>query len=318
MQRILANIFLLDIIELKGGLIMKKQLQGFIIGVIITAMILTSTSFAETIKQTIEVVFNSINITVNGEKVEADNILYNGTTYVPLRAVAEMLEKEVGWDQETRTVSINDKVETNIAKVIRVVDGDTLEVEFNGKTEKVRLIGVDTPESVHPDVSKNVPEGKTASEFTKSKLEGKEIELEFDVQERDQYGRLLAYVWYNGEMFNKVLLQEGYARVATYPPNVKYVDEFTEIQKVARENNKGFWNNNTFNGEVIEDDTTSSIDNTSIKTEGKYVGSTESNKYHYPTCRYAEKIKEENQIWFDTIEEAEQQGYEPCGVCNPK
>jgi len=296
---------------------MKKQLQGFIIGVIITILILSSSALADTVKQKIEVVFNSINITVNGQKVEADNILYNGTTYVPLRAVAEMLGKEVQWNQETRTASINDKIETNTAKVIRVVDGDTLEVEFNGKIEKVRLIGVDTPESVHPDVSKNVPEGKTASEFTKSMLEGKEVELEFDVQERDQYGRLLAYVWYNGEMFNKVLLQEGYARIATYPPNVKYVDEFAEIQKIARKNNKGFWNNNTFNGEVIEDDT-SSTNNTSVKTQGKYVGSIESNKYHYPSCRWAKKILEENQIWFDTIEEAEQHGYEPCGACNKR
>lgn len=296
---------------------MKKQLRGFVVGFII-ATLLMGTAIGAGLTKTIEVAFNSVNITVNGKKVNADNILYDGTTYVPLRAVAEALGKDVGWDQSTNTVSINDKVESDTVKVTRVVDGDTIIVDLNGVEERVRLIGIDTPESVHPDASRNLPEGKVASEFTKSRLEGKEIELEFDVQERDQYGRLLAYVWYNGEMFNKVLLQEGYARVATYPPNVKYVDEFTEIQKVARENNKGFWNNNTFNGEVIEDDTTSSIDNTSIKTEGKYVGSTESNKYHYPTCRYAEKIKEENQIWFDTIEEAEQQGYEPCGVCNPK
>jgi len=89
---------------------MKKELRAFIAGIIITIMLLSSVALADNLKQTIEVVFNSINITVNGEKVEADNILYNGTTYVPLRAVAEMLGKEVEWDGATRTASINDKI----------------------------------------------------------------------------------------------------------------------------------------------------------------------------------------------------------------
>ena len=77
-----------------------------------------------------------VNLEVNGEKVEADNILYKGTTYVPLRAVAEMLGKEVGWDQDTRTASINDKEESNIATVTRVVDGDTIIVNFKGQEER--------------------------------------------------------------------------------------------------------------------------------------------------------------------------------------
>ncbi len=297
---------------------MKRELRSFIAGVIVTVMLLSTAVFSQGVKQTIEVIFNYVNIEVNGKKVEADNILYDGTTYVPLRAVAEMLDKEVSWDQATRTASIKDKAERYTAKVIRVVDGDTLLVDLNGKEERVRLIGVDTPESVHPDVAKNLPEGKVASEFTKLKLEGKEVILEFDVQERDQYGRLLAYVWIDGVMFNKVLLEEGYARVATYPPNVKYVDDFIKAQEEARKNNKGFWNNGTFNGEIVENNTTDGTTTAPVKTEGKYVGSIDSNKYHNPTCRWAEKILKENEIWFDTIEEAEKMGYEPCGVCNPR
>lgn len=297
---------------------MKKELKGFIIGVLVTLMLMSSLTFADGVKHTIEVMFNYVNLEVNGEKVEADNILYKGTTYVPLRAVAEMLGKEVGWDQDTKTASINDKEESNIATVTRVVDGDTIIVNFKGQEERVRLIGVDTPESVHPDVAKNLPEGKVASEFTKSRLEGKVVDLEFDVQERDHYGRLLAYVWLDGKMFNKTLLEEGYARVATYPPNVKYVDDFTKIQEEARKNNKGFWTNDTFNGEPIEGDTSDSSSPTSVKTEGKYVGSLESDKYHYPTCRHAKNIASENEIWFDTVEEAQSLGYVPCGVCNPK
>ena len=110
-----------------------------------------------------------------------------------------------------------------------MVDGDTIIVDYNGVEETVRLIGVDTPESVHPDASKNTEAGYAASKYTSTFLAGAQVELEFDVQQRDQYGRLLAYVYLDGEMFNKRLLETGYASLATYPPNVKYVDEFTEI-----------------------------------------------------------------------------------------
>lgn len=88
---------------------MKKQIKGFVIGVIVTLLLSSTIVLGEGVKKTIEVVFNSVNLTVNGEKVAADTILYNGTTYVPLRATAEMLGKEVGWDQKTSTASINDK-----------------------------------------------------------------------------------------------------------------------------------------------------------------------------------------------------------------
>ncbi|NYB73867.1 thermonuclease family protein [Sedimentibacter hydroxybenzoicus DSM 7310] len=283
---------------------MKKVLRYFVIGAIILTLLI-GTAIGQTITSTIEVVYNSVNLTVNGQKINADNILYNGTTYVPLRAVAEALDKEVGWNQETKTATINDKAET--VKVIRVVDGDTLVVNFQGREEKVRLIGIDTPESVHPDASKNVEEGKIASNFTKDKLEGKEIELEFDVQERDQYGRLLAYVYLDGVMFNKTLLAEGYAQVSTYPPNVKYVEEFTETQRTARENNKGLWNEENFNNEVVLE----------VKTSGNYVGSLNSDKYHKPSCRYAKNIESYNEIWFDTTDEAQNAGYTACGVCKP-
>lgn len=125
--------------------------------------------------------------------------------------------------------------------VTRVVDGDTLVVEIDGLEEKVRLIGIDTPESVHPDADRNVEYGKIASAFTEEQLEGKLVSLEFDVQERDKYGRLLAYVYLDGIMFNETLLAEGHAMVATYPPNVKYVDRFLEIQSQAREAKLGVW-----------------------------------------------------------------------------
>lgn len=132
-------------------------------------------------------------------------------------------------------------------EVISVTDGDTFEINYNGTKEKVRLIGVDTPESVHPNSKKNNEYGKQASNYTKNLLERKVVKLEFDVSSRDKYGRLLAYVYLeNGEMLNKKLLKEGYAQVATYPPNVKYVEDFKTIQKEARENKVGFWAKDIF------------------------------------------------------------------------
>ena len=125
--------------------------------------------------------------------------------------------------------------------VVRVVDGDTLIINIDGIDERVRLIGVDTPESVHPDEERNSSLGVIASEFTKSMLEGSSVAIEMDVQERDQYGRLLAYIYVDGIMFNKILLYEGMAQMTTCPPNVKYVEEFEQIQREAIETGRGFW-----------------------------------------------------------------------------
>lgn len=88
---------------------MKKQFKGFVIGVLVTLILTSTIAFAGGIKQKIDVVLNSINLTVNGKAVKADNILYKGTTYVPIRAVGEMLGKDVKWDAKTNTAGINDK-----------------------------------------------------------------------------------------------------------------------------------------------------------------------------------------------------------------
>ncbi|ULL19946.1 hypothetical protein DVH26_25050 [Paenibacillus sp. H1-7] len=122
----------------------------------------------------------------------------------------------------------------------RVVDGDTVEITMAGKKEKIRLIGIDTPETKKP----NKPVmfyGNEAYEYTKKRLEKKAVELEWDVEQRDQYGRLLAYVWVGKELFNRTLVQEGYARIYTFPPNVKYVSEFKKDQEAARKKGIGLW-----------------------------------------------------------------------------
>jgi endonuclease YncB( thermonuclease family) len=125
------------------------------------------------------------------------------------------------------------------ATVTRVVDGDTIEISPSVEgLSTVRLIGVDTPET-HGGTQ---PYGPEASDFTRQHLEGKEVSLELDVEKVDPYGRLLAYVYLpDGEMFNETLVEEGYAQVATFPPNVKYVDRFLEAQREARTANRGLW-----------------------------------------------------------------------------
>lgn len=137
-------------------------------------------------------------------------------------------------------VKIQDEAKKIEAKVERIIDGDSAVISFNDQTEKVRFIGVDTPETVHPEKGEQ-PYGKEASNYTKSRLEGQSVELEFDVQERDQYGRILAYIWIGDEHFNLTLVQEGYAVASTWPPNVKYADLYRKAQREAREADKGLW-----------------------------------------------------------------------------
>lgn len=158
----------------------------------------------------------------------------------------EMFEA-LGIKTNTKTSIQTDQAIDGEYEVVSVTDGDTFEINYNGTKTKVRLIGVDTPESVHPNSKKNNEYGEEASKYTKSLLEGKTVKLEFDVSPKDKYGRLLAYVYLeDGEMLNEKLLKEGYAQVATYPPNVKYVENFKELQKEARENRVGFWSKNVF------------------------------------------------------------------------
>jgi micrococcal nuclease len=125
----------------------------------------------------------------------------------------------------------------NLFKVERVVDGDTIKLA-NG--ERVRYIGIDTPETKHP--RKPVEYfGKEASAANKKLVEGKKVRLELDVQKRDRYGRLLAYVYVGDIFVNAWLVENGYAQVATYPPNVKYQKMFLKLQNEARASSKGLW-----------------------------------------------------------------------------
>lgn len=134
--------------------------------------------------------------------------------------------------------------------VIRVVDGDTAMIDIDGEETRVRFIGVDTPESVNPDESKNTPEGKVASDFTKALLSNQEVYLEYDVDQYDDYSRTLAYVYLDDQktMVQDELLKAGLATTMTIQPNSKYADRFYALQVEAREHFVGFWRTGFFGG----------------------------------------------------------------------
>ncbi len=124
--------------------------------------------------------------------------------------------------------------------VVRVVDGDTIHVRIGARVEKVRYIGVNTPEVHHPTRGEE-PGGREAAEVNRRLVEGQAVRLELDVQERDRYGRLLAYVWIGDLMINAELVRLGYAQVMTIPPNVRYQEVFLKLQREAREAGRGLW-----------------------------------------------------------------------------
>lgn len=141
-------------------------------------------------------------------------------------------------------------VRTISAAVERVVDGDTAWFTLaGGRREKVRFIGVDTPEST----TRHEFYGKEASAYTGSILTaGRRVDLEIDLDERDRYGRLLAYVWLSPPssgsaaearraMLNAILVEKGYATILTVPPNIAYVDLFVALQLEARRAARGLW-----------------------------------------------------------------------------
>lgn len=262
-------------------------------------------------------------------------------------SASDVLGDTVVLDSETPEASnsldvkpSNNEAKRQKVKVVKVVDGDTIEIEGG---MKIRYIGIDTPETVKP----NTPVqcfGKDASNKNKELVDGKEIEIEKDVSETDRYGRLLRYV-YVGEVFvNQYLVSEGFAYASTYPPDIKYQEVFKEAQKAAQEAKRGLWGScsvdpkkvisesntvlgsSVVNGESSNDstpqatiETVSAPHNTSrsnctikgnISSSGKI--------YHLPGCGSYEKttINEvQGERWFCSEEEAVAAGWRKAKNC---
>src|SRR5262245_20710130 len=122
----------------------------------------------------------------------------------------------------------------------RIVEGDTIYDQLADRVEKVRYIGVDSPEIHHP-VKGEEPGGRAAATVNRGLVEGRRVRLELDVQTRDRWGRLQAYVWVGDTMINAELIRLGYAHVMTVPPNVRYQELFVKLQREAREGGRGLW-----------------------------------------------------------------------------
>jgi micrococcal nuclease len=181
--------------------------------------------------------------------------------------------------------------------VTQVVDGDTVHVARGWRNTTVQFLGVDTPETVHPDKPVEFF-GPEASEFTKKTLKGKKVHLEFEPLDRiDKYGRLLAYVYLSdGSLFNAELIKRGYARVIAFS-YFRYYDEFHNYEREAMASGRGIWTTKV-----------KSIQFPSEKVE-KIIGNRKSKIYHLPGQAYYEKVKEENRVYFDSKEEAIRAGY---------
>lgn len=268
---------------------------------------------------------------VNDEPKQMDvaPVVRNGRIYLPARFVAEAFGYEVGWEPRNQAVLVGPKgdlpepprVQNSVrvvpAVVTSVSDGDTVHVQLDGKDEKVRFIGVNCPEIAHPELGiEKQPYGKEAAAYTRERLSGKTVYLEFDVQERDKYGRLLAYVWLEwpssgseqevrAKMYNARLLLDGYAQVMTVPPNVKYADLFVKLQREVREQGKGLWG------------AAPAVPTGQTGGKAEYIGNSNSKKFHLPDCRWAQEIAPQNRVEFRSREEAVKAGYVPCKVCRP-
>lgn len=126
------------------------------------------------------------------------------------------------------------------ALVTRVIDGDTIAVRFDGGRENVRLIGVDTPETVDPEAPVQCF-GRRASRFAQRRLERRSVRLVFGVERRDAYGRLLAYAYLGDRLFNAELLRRGLARTLAIPPNDRFAPRFKRLEVRAAVAGRGLW-----------------------------------------------------------------------------
>ncbi len=141
-----------------------------------------------------------------------------------------------------------EKEEVWEATIIRVIDGDTVIVDFYGREESVRMIGVDAPESVSKDETENTIYGEYASQYTKNHLqEGMVVYLTFDVEKYDRYDRLLAYIWIGKDLndinnlYQKKMVEDGYAVAIRYEPNVRYHSFLEECMDEAAAKECGLW-----------------------------------------------------------------------------
>ena len=197
-----------------------------------------------------------------------------------------------------------------IFKVTRVIDGDTIEIEGG---ERVRYLGIDTPETVDPRKPVQCF-GVEASKKNKELVEGKTVRLEKDITDRDKYGRLLRYIYVDNLFINLELVKQGFATSYTYPPDVKHQAEILAAERQAREANRGLWGACPIASPTISSQETQRDEcdiKGNISTSGEKI-------YHLPGCgSYTKTQIDENrgERWFCSEEEAQAAGWRKALNC---
>ena len=225
----------------------RKNLLKITLVTAIIGACLTRCSFNFALKNINNSEYPTYSSNFNGYVKDVSNII-DTTDFTDENDIENMVEEIDKWVDNV--VNNNEEIDKFVeAQLIRVVDGDTIVVEINEKEYKVRLIGIDTPESVASQEyldkigKENTQTGIDASNYTKKILENvTTIYLEKDVSDTDKYNRLLRYVWIekpndinidtiSTQMLNGILLKNGIAQIATYQPDVKYVEIFKELNQ---------------------------------------------------------------------------------------
>jgi len=189
------------------------------------------------------------------------------------------------------------------AVVTKIIDGDTVVIEGG---YHVRLLGIDTPE-------KNKPYYQEAKDYLESRVYLQEVLIEKENQDKDQYGRLLRWVWLNDSLINLEIAQKGFG-VARFYDDSKYKQEIVDAEKMAMQNKLGLWgegekvniNNNTSKTQVSTSDDCVAL---GCPSETNYVASKNSQVYHSCSCSYAKRIKQENILCFNSAQDAEARGF---------
>lgn len=247
---------------------------------------------------------------------------------IALMVAAVGLYHQVVLLRQQQVLGTHDERGFERAVVAKAVDGDTIELS-DGR--KVRYIGMDTPETKHP--TKGVEcFGQQAAYQNAELVVGKTVQLEKDVSETDRYGRLLRYVWLDGQLINKTLVEQGYAFARSYPPDIKRQAEFQAAEQEAELHNRGLWASCPIDGGVDLDQVINRLDNqvlgatdaseaAQLQPEGCVIKGniSENGKlYHLPSCSSygATQIDQsKGERWFCTEEEAIQAGWIKASGC---
>lgn len=179
--------------------------------------------------------------------------------------------------------------------VNKIIDGNTVQLDTG---EIVRYIGVDAPDRNHK-TGESEFYARQAKAYNQKLVLLKKVKLEFDKEQKDDSGRLLAYVFVKNTFVNEELIKNGYARAKIVPPNIKYKRLFLDHEAKARQSERGLWQ------EKKED------------TEKYYVGNKRNYMLHRPSCKQVNNIPEKNKIIFWNRSDAIRIGYIPCKACKP-